>query len=178
MTFSITNHCREPLFCQEQFQPTTILISLKCSIRGSNDETKYHVDQPDDVAKRRMYKLAEEIAALQQAKEEAVANQEFDQAAQLLNKEREKRRELAALRNSPSPLNPDDDTTPERMREFFSPPQIDHQIRQAMRFCWMALPKEKRNVDEVERQIHRLVDRALRDLREDCDEFFGKKGAE
>ena len=63
-------------------------------------------------------------------------------------------------------------------REFFSPSQIDHLIRQAIEFCWMALPKEKRNVDELERQIRRLVDRALRDLREDFDEFFGKKGAE
>jgi len=40
------------------------------------------------------------------------------------------------------------------------------------------MPKEKRNVDEVERQIRRIVDRALRDLREDFDEFFGKKGSE
>ena len=64
------------------------------------------------------------------------------------------------------------------MREFFSPSQIDHQIRQAIQFCWMTLPKEKRNVDELERQIRRLVDRALRDCREDFDEFFGKKGEE
>jgi len=66
----------------------------------------------------------------------------------------------------------------EKLREFFSPSQIDRQIRQAIQFCWMALPKEKRNVDEVERQIRRLVDRALRDLREDFDEFIGKKGTE
>ena len=66
----------------------------------------------------------------------------------------------------------------EQIREFFSPTQIDHQIRQAIQFCWMALPKEKRNVDELERQIRRLVDRALRDLREDFDEFCGKKGSE
>jgi hypothetical protein len=65
-----------------------------------------------------------------------------------------------------------------QMREFLSPSQIDHQIRQAIQFCWMALPKEKRNVDELERQIRRLVDRALRDLREDFDEFCGKKGSE
>jgi uncharacterized protein with von Willebrand factor type A (vWA) domain len=69
------------------------------------------------------------------------------------------------------------DEAAEKMREFLSPSQIDHQIRQAIQFCWMALPKEKRNVDELERQIRRLVDRALRDLREDFDEFFGKKGA-
>ncbi len=72
----------------------------------------------------------------------------------------------------------DDENAAEKMQEFFGPSQIDHQIRQAIQFCWMALPKEKRNVDELERQIRRLVDRALRDLREDFDEFFGKKGSE
>jgi hypothetical protein len=71
-----------------------------------------------------------------------------------------------------------DEKGAEKMRQFFSPTQIDHQIRQAIQFCWMGLPKEKRNVDELERQIRRLVDRALRDLREDFDEFFGKKGSE
>ena len=75
-------------------------------------------------------------------------------------------------------INPDDDEGARRMQEFFGPTQIDHFIRQAIQFCWMALPKEKRNVDELERQIRRLVDRALRDLREDFDEFFGKKGLE
>jgi hypothetical protein len=39
----------------------------------------------------------------------------------------------------------------------------------------MVLPKEKRNVDEIERQVRRIVDRALRDLREDFDSFFGKQ---
>ena len=63
----------------------------------------------------------------------------------------------------------------EKMREFLSPPQIDQLIRHAIQFCWMALPKEKRSLDEVEKQIHRLVDRALRDLREDFDEFFGRR---
>ncbi len=63
----------------------------------------------------------------------------------------------------------------EKLQEFFGPTQIDHFIRQAIQFCWMALPKEKRNVDELERQIRRLVDRALRDVQEDFDEFFGKK---
>jgi hypothetical protein len=35
----------------------------------------------------------------------------------------------------------------------------------------MALPKERRNPDELERQIRRLVDRALKDFREDCQAF-------
>ncbi len=65
-----------------------------------------------------------------------------------------------------------DDDAMDKMREMFGPTQIDQQIRQAIHFCWMGLPKEKRNVDELERQIRRLVDRALRDVRDDFDQFF------
>jgi hypothetical protein len=68
-----------------------------------------------------------------------------------------------------------DEDSLERMREMFGPIQIDQQIRQAIHFCWMALPREKRNIDELERQIRRLTDRALRDAREDFEEFFRKK---
>ena len=66
-------------------------------------------------------------------------------------------------------------------REFFNPSQVDTLIRQAIQFCWTALPKEKRNLEEVERQIRRMVDRALRDWREDEQQFRGEgtgKGAE
>lgn len=68
-----------------------------------------------------------------------------------------------------------DEGSVDKMRDMFGPAQIDQQIRQAIHFCWMGLPKEKRNVDELERQIRRLVDRALRDVREDFDEFFSDK---
>lgn len=68
-------------------------------------------------------------------------------------------------------FDPEDDDAMKRMREFFSPQQIDQQIRQAIQFCWMALPPDKKNVDEVESQIRRLVDRALKDLREDSESF-------
>lgn len=69
-----------------------------------------------------------------------------------------------------------DEESFDKMREMFGPTQIDQQIRQAIHFCWMSLAKDKRNVDELERQIRRLVDRALRDVREDFDEFFSDKG--
>jgi hypothetical protein len=60
----------------------------------------------------------------------------------------------------------------DKMREFFSPAQVDQTVRQAIHFCWLMLPKDKRNVDELERQFRRIVDRALEDLRED-DQAFG-----
>ena len=40
---------------------------------------------------------------------------------------------------------------------------------------WMALPKDRRNADELERQIRRIVDRALKDFREDQEQFGRKK---
>jgi hypothetical protein len=74
-----------------------------------------------------------------------------------------------------SSIDMSDEGPDDRMRDMFGPGQIDQVVRQAIQFCWMGLPKEKRNVEEVERQIRRIVDRALRDLREDFDNFFGKK---
>ena len=59
----------------------------------------------------------------------------------------------------------------ERMAAMFGPAQIDQLIRQAVQFCWMGLPKERRSVEEVEAQIRRIVERALRDFREDRQTF-------
>lgn len=65
----------------------------------------------------------------------------------------------------------DGDDANDKLTEFFSPAQIDQVIRQAVQFCWMGLPKERRTVDEVETQIRRLVERALKDFREDSQAF-------
>ena len=46
------------------------------------------------------------------------------------------------------------------MRAMFGPAQIDHQIRQAINFCWMALPKDRQIPTSLSREIRRLVDRA------------------
>jgi hypothetical protein len=63
------------------------------------------------------------------------------------------------------------DDPAEKMAEFFGPGQIDQMIRQGIQFCWSALPKDRRNAEEVERQIRRIVDRALKDFREDLVQF-------
>ncbi len=65
----------------------------------------------------------------------------------------------------------EDPDAAKRMRAFFSPQQVDQMIRQAIHFCWMSLPPEKQSVDEVEKQIRRIVDRAIRDLHEDAESF-------
>jgi hypothetical protein len=59
----------------------------------------------------------------------------------------------------------------EKMAEVFGPGQIDQMIRQGIQFCWMALSKDRRNVEELEKQIRRIVERALKDFREDQEQF-------
>ena len=57
------------------------------------------------------------------------------------------------------------------MLQAMGPHAIDQQIRQAISLCWMLLPEEKKSVEAVEAEIRRLVDRALKDLREDAAAF-------
>ena len=72
--------------------------------------------------------------------------------------------------------NPDEEGASEGMRGFFGPGHVDHSVRQAIQSCWMALPKEKRTVAEVENQMRRLFERALKDFRDDSQAFgFGEE---
>lgn len=69
-----------------------------------------------------------------------------------------------------------DDVDPAlQMNDFLGPAQVDHFTRQALQFCWMALPKERKTVDELERQFRRIVERALKDFREDRLAFGQEK---
>jgi len=61
----------------------------------------------------------------------------------------------------------------EDMQEMFGPGHVDQTVRQTIQSCWMALPKERRTVAEVEKQVRRIVERALKDFRDDA-EAFGK----
>jgi hypothetical protein len=63
----------------------------------------------------------------------------------------------------------------DKLREFMGPGMADHMIRQTLRLVWMTLPAEKKTVEELERVVRRLLDRALEDLREDQD-LFGSNG--
>ena len=57
-----------------------------------------------------------------------------------------------------------DEGDAEKMGDFFGPHQVDQSIRQAVQFCWMSLPKERRTPEELEKQVRRLVDRAAEGL--------------
>ncbi len=70
-----------------------------------------------------------------------------------------------------SDFQDDPDKLRETMGAALGPQAIDHQIRQAISFCWAMLPKERRNIPAVEAEIRRIVDRALANLREDGRAF-------
>ena len=57
------------------------------------------------------------------------------------------------------------------MRSMRGPQAVDQSLRQAVSMCWMLLPEDKRNVDAVEREVRRLVDRIVDDMREDAAAF-------
>lgn len=52
--------------------------------------------------------------------------------------------------------------------------QVDVVLRSALHQCWMLLPPERRNLAELEREIYRLVDRAIKGYAEDF-KAFGEK---
>jgi hypothetical protein len=63
------------------------------------------------------------------------------------------------------------DDAPQRMARLFGPTQVDQTIRQAIQLCWMSLPESRRTPDEVERQVRRVFERAIQNLREDFSAF-------
>jgi hypothetical protein len=69
----------------------------------------------------------------------------------------------------------DDPEGPDKMKSMFGPGQVDHNVRQAIQFCWMMLPEGSKSVDELEKQFRRIVDRAIKDLRDDADAFGLRK---
>lgn len=48
---------------------------------------------------------------------------------------------------------------------------VDQGIRAMVQACWMSLPAEKRSAPEVDKQIRRIVDRALADFADDVKVF-------
>jgi hypothetical protein len=60
-----------------------------------------------------------------------------------------------------------DAKTPEDFRRLFGPGTVDQMVRHALQVCWMVLPASANKLDEVEQEFRRIVDRALRDQRED-----------
>ena len=47
----------------------------------------------------------------------------------------------------------------------------DQSVRSGLQSIWRALPNDRKNWEELENNFRRLVDRALRDFKEDMDLF-------
>ncbi|MFI5461268.1 MAG: hypothetical protein ACHRXM_38180 [Isosphaerales bacterium] len=49
------------------------------------------------------------------------------------------------------------------------PMAMDRFIKQMIYVCWILLPKERKSLESLEKEIRRLVDRAFKDLKDDCE---------
>ena len=57
------------------------------------------------------------------------------------------------------------------MAMLYGPQAVDQAVRHAIATCWMMMPEGKKTPEAVEAEIRRVVDRALQNLREDCQAF-------
>ncbi len=56
-------------------------------------------------------------------------------------------------------------------RGMMGPMMVDQALRQAIMHCWMMLPDDQRTPANVEREMNRLLKRALEDMHEDAASF-------
>lgn len=54
---------------------------------------------------------------------------------------------------------------------FKSPLMIDQQIQAAAQLCWMMLPEDRRNENELRKELTRIVNRICDNLGEDLKHF-------
>ena len=59
------------------------------------------------------------------------------------------------------------DTLRETLPTVFGLPFVDQLVREAVQNCWYAIPPERRQEDELRRQMHRSLERALAGFSED-----------
>lgn len=63
------------------------------------------------------------------------------------------------------------DASPEGFSGMISPGEVDSKVKDAIWFCWMNAPNDKKTVEYVEAEIRRIVERTLKNLREDAKSF-------
>jgi len=71
-----------------------------------------------------------------------------------------------------------DENDPEAVNkalDMIGPGKIDQHFRQAIQWCWMMLPKDRKTIDELETEVRRLIDRAFKDMRDDAERFWRGK---
>ncbi len=60
-----------------------------------------------------------------------------------------------------------------RVKSSVSPGQMDASLRQTLQMLWLMLPKDRRTPEGLETEFRRLVERVLRDFREDAERYGG-----
>jgi hypothetical protein len=70
---------------------------------------------------------------------------------------------MAFFPHDPNPSEEESD----KLRSLLPPGQTETSLRNCIQMCWMSLPPNKRNVDDVEREVRRIVDRIFKNIRED-----------
>jgi hypothetical protein len=58
-----------------------------------------------------------------------------------------------------------------KLAESIGPGVVDQSIRQAVHFCWMLMPTEQRNTENLAEELRRILERALRDFAQDAKGF-------
>jgi hypothetical protein len=64
-----------------------------------------------------------------------------------------------------------DQGTESQSADLYAPAEVDQLVRKTLQLCWRAMSRDRRSIEEHQRQVHRLVERGLRDFREDREEF-------
>jgi hypothetical protein len=72
-------------------------------------------------------------------------------------------------------LDPNDPESLSKLLHQESPDAASDSIKQAIILGWWLLPKDLRTEENLELEIRRLVDDAIRDFREDKDRFLSPK---
>jgi glyoxylase I family protein len=55
-----------------------------------------------------------------------------------------------------------------KMARSMGPGIVDQSIRQAVHFCWMMMPPERQNAEDVAKDMRRIFDRVLQNMSEDA----------
>ena len=77
-----------------------------------------------------------------------------------------------AMKNFPINPGEGENSRAAGIMNMFGPHAVDQLVRQCITQIWMLLPDDKKSVDVVEKELRRLVERAIKDLREDANVFL------
>ena len=59
----------------------------------------------------------------------------------------------------------------DQYRDIYGPNGVNSAIGQAITSCWHVLPKDTRSMERPEAEIRRIMERALKNVREDAEAF-------